>query len=91
MGTPKVLILWRKISERFGFRSVNIDGHDFEAIKQAYSTEHFEQPLAIIASIVKGKYINFAGYKAEGYQKYLPIEFYEQALLDLKRIKNDGI
>lgn len=46
---------WRS----FGWKALEVDGHDLEALKAALQTPHPRQPLAIIAHTVKGKGVSF--------------------------------
>jgi transketolase len=60
---------WRGFSlpamfEAFGWRVIELDGHDFEQIEAAYSsacgTAPDERPVALIARTVKGRGLSFA-------------------------------
>ncbi len=67
----------------FGFKTVEVDGHDIEAIYKALQTEHVGQPLAVIAHTIKGKGISFAENKTEWHDNYLSDELYEKGIKEL--------
>lgn len=72
--------------ESFGFNIINIDGHNFEqilnAFKKAKSTKG--KPTCIIAKTVKGKGIKFMEDKAEWHGKAPSEEQYIEAITGLK-------
>lgn len=63
----------------FGFITVEISGHDFDQIAEAFKTEHVGHPLAIIADTVKGKGVGFAEDKTEWHDNLLTDDLYEKA------------
>ena len=66
----------------FGWDTVTVDGHDVEALVQAFNTKH-TKPLAIIANTVKGKGISFMENNALWHNHSLTQAQYEQALYEL--------
>lgn len=61
----------------FGFKTIEIDGHNIDEIKNAFDISHDGQPLAIIANTIKGKGMPFAENKVEWHDNYLSDELYE--------------
>ena len=45
--------------EAFGWRAIDVDGHDHEQLRQALSTIDETRPTAVIAHTVKGKGVSF--------------------------------
>jgi transketolase len=77
----------------FNFRVITIDGHNYEAIDQAFEEAHNhvgQQPVAIIARTVKGKGISFLEDKEDWHGKPVKEEDLEKALDELGTI-NDTI
>lgn len=72
--------------ESFGFNSIEIDGHDIEAIIHAFEVARQEKgrPTAIIANTIKGKGVSFMEGKAEWHGKAPDEEQYEEAMNELK-------
>lgn len=70
--------------ESFGFAAREIDGHDFDQLREASSTPHATRPTVIIARTSKGKGVSFMEGKMEWH--YLPMSdaHYAQALADLE-------
>ena len=50
--------LWRKFQE-FGYQVYDIDGHNHEAIREAWCAPFDEKPKMIIANTIKGKGVSF--------------------------------
>jgi transketolase len=70
----------------FGFEVIEIDGHDFEAIENAFeqATQNKSgKPVAIIANTVKGKGVSFVEDKEGWHGKALKPEDLEKALKEL--------
>lgn len=67
----------------FGFQTIEIDGHNIEAIHNAFRTAHKGQPLAVIAHTVKGKGVSFAENRVEWHDNYLSDALYEQGMEEL--------
>lgn len=72
--------------EAFGFEVFVIDGHDMEAIAEAFDRADTVKgkPVAVIADTVKGKGIPFAENQAAFHNGTLTKEQYEEALRVLK-------
>ncbi|MGQ0550283.1 MAG: transketolase [Armatimonadota bacterium] len=74
-------------AQAFGWRTVEIDGHDVEAVHRAYaeaaSGSGSGQPLAIIARTVKGKGVSFIENKDGWHGKALKREESERAIAEL--------
>jgi len=69
----------------FGWRVIEIDGHDMEAVVDALDAadEDTGQPVAIVAHTVKGKGVSFAENQASFHNGALTPEQYEQALAEI--------
>ncbi|NMB20361.1 MAG: transketolase [Firmicutes bacterium] len=69
----------------FGWRVLEIDGHDMEAIVDALDAadENTGQPVCIVAHTVKGKGVSFAEHKASFHNGAMTPEQYEQALEEI--------
>ena len=67
----------------FGWETISINGHDVEAILQAYD-KHTDKPLAILAQTVKGKGISFMENNWKFHNAALSKEQYEQAVSELE-------
>ena len=72
----------------FGFNTVAINGHDFDAIEKALkdAKKVKGQPTAIVMSTVKGKGVSFMENNAGWHGKAPNDAEYEQAMGELKAI-----
>ncbi len=72
--------------EAFGFHVICIDGHDFDAIENAFreAAETVGQPTAIVAKTVKGKGVSFMENQCGWHGKAPNDEEYAQAMKDLE-------
>ena len=72
--------------DAFGFRTLAIDGHDFDAIEEAFNTAKATkgQPTVILAKTVKGKGVSFMENNAGWHGKAPNDAEYEQAMTELK-------
>lgn len=72
--------------EKFGFHTINIDGHNFEEIEKALKEAKTikEKPTAIIAKTVKGKGISFMEDNGAWHGKAPNDEQYAIAMKELK-------
>ncbi|MCQ2460843.1 MAG: transketolase [Clostridia bacterium] len=70
----------------FGFNVINIDGHDFDQIDDAFTkAEAFKgAPTAIIAKTVKGKGVSFMENQVGWHGKAPDFDQYNQAMAELK-------
>lgn len=71
-GTEELLRLepLAKKFEAFGFETVEIDGHDFDSLRNAFVSET-DKPKAIIANTIKGKGVSYMEDKYE-YHTIIP-------------------
>ena len=72
--------------EAFGFNVINIDGHNFEQIKNAFSQakQVKDKPTCIIAKTIKGKGVSFMENEVGWHGKAPNEEQYNKAMEDLK-------
>ncbi|MEU3786382.1 transketolase [Streptomyces sp900129855] len=71
--------------ESFGFEVRVIDGHDHQAIKEAYAPSTTGRPVAVIANTVKGKGVSFMEDRVEWHHKVPTDEQVRLALEELTR------
>lgn len=69
--------------EAFGWRAVEIDGHDMRAILEALQPTADRRPTAIVARTVKGQGVSFLAGKEGWHGKPVPKDHLEQALSEL--------
>lgn len=70
----------------FGFYSLEVDGHNTDALLSAFQTSFSEcgqQPIAIIANTIKGKGISFMENQKQWHHSVLTTEQYQNALIEL--------
>ena len=72
--------------EAFGFNTLAIDGHDFDAIEEAFNSAKATKgaPTAIVITSVKGKGVSFMENDAGWHGKAPNDAEYEQAMAELK-------
>ena len=70
--------------ESFGFHVKQIDGHNLEEIKDAFTLRDFSKPNAIIAHTVKGKGVSFMENNINWHHGVLSEKLYESALSEQK-------
>ena len=72
----------------FNFHVINVDAHDFDALKQAFdeAKQTKGQPTAIIAKSVKGKGVSFMENQASWHGAAPNDEQYAQAMADLEKV-----
>lgn len=72
--------------ESFGFKVLNVDGHNFEELIKVFENAKKieDKPVAIIANTVKGKGISFMENKVEWHGKAPSEEEYNIAISELK-------
>ena len=73
----------RKKFQSFGFKTLNIDGHNFKQIERALNSKS-SKPLAIIANTVKGKGVKFMENSILWHYKSLDLENYKKAIKAIK-------
>jgi len=71
--------------ESFGWNVIEIDGHSFDEIAEAFerAMNTFNKPTAIIANTVKGKGISFMENNPQWHSKALSDKEYEVAITEL--------
>ncbi len=67
----------------FGWDSVEVDGHNVEAITAALKTPH-EKPFALIAKTIKGKGVSFMENVAAWHHGIVTQKIYDQAMAELE-------
>jgi transketolase len=74
--------------EAFNFHVINVDAHDFDALKAAFDEAKSTkgQPTAIIAHSVKGKGVSFMENNAGWHGKAPNDEEYAIAMADLEKV-----
>jgi transketolase len=74
--------------EAFNFHVINVDAHDFDALKAAFDEAKATkgQPTAIIAHSVKGKGVSFMENNAGWHGKAPNDEEYAIAMADLEKV-----
>ena len=72
--------------ESFGFHVINIDGHNYEEILNAFNeAKNIKgKPTCIVAKTIKGKGVSFMEDRAEWHGKAPSVEQYAKAMEDLK-------
>jgi len=76
---------WRS----FGWHAVTVDGHDVEAIHQAFSVPHEDgKPKVLVARTVKGKGVPFMENNNEWHHNRLSKAAYDRALQEMGEIVN---
>ena len=71
----------------FGFHVIEVDGHDFDALKAAFdeAKQTKGQPTAIIAKTVKGKGVSFMENQCSWHGTAPNDEQYAQAMEELEK------
>lgn len=74
--------------EAFNFHVINVDAHDFDAIRAAFQEARNTKgtPTCIVAHSVKGKGVSFMENNADWHGKAPNDEEYETAMADLEKI-----
>ena len=72
--------------ESFGFKVINVDGHNIEQLIQAFSIARHQKgmPSIIIANTIKGKGVSFMENEVSWHGRAPSKEQYEQAMDELK-------
>ena len=74
-------------AEAFGWRVIEIDGHDFGQIGQAFGKRGAgDKPLMILAATIKGKGVSFLENKEGWHGKALPADDFKKALTELGKV-----
>ena len=78
----------------FGWRVVEIDGHDIEGIKAAFDAlppADSEQPTVFLCHTIKGKGVSFMENQMRWHAGKVSDEQYAQALNDIQRGKGEKL
>lgn len=67
----------------FGFKTVEIDGHDFDALEEALNIHEDGKPVAVIMKTTKGKGVSFMENNVSWHGAAPNKEQYEQAMAEL--------
>lgn len=70
--------------EAFGWRAVEVDGHDVSALHEAFARPAQGKPLAIVAHTVKGKGFSFSENNNAWHHAIVTAKYYEQGLAELE-------
>lgn len=76
--------------EAAGFRVLEVDGHDFEELDQAFSVTETDKPICILAKTVKGKGISYMENQAGWHGQQIKEEKYRIAMSELGVDTNQG-
>ncbi|MDR1319859.1 MAG: transketolase [Gracilibacteraceae bacterium] len=71
----------------FGWRCLEVDGHDHEALREACRTTDAEKPVCVVAHTVKGKGVSFMENNILWHYRDPQGEFYEQAIQELELVR----
>lgn len=69
--------------ESFGFKTISANGHNTQALFDAFNTVHNKQPLCIIAETIKGKGVSFMENQIKWHNGALNKEQYELAIKEI--------
>ena len=74
--------------EAFNFHVINVDAHDFDALRKAFDEAKATKgmPTAIIAKSIKGKGVSFMENQASWHGTAPNDEQYAQAMADLEKV-----
>lgn len=90
-GFSKDVLLIGNMAERFkafGWQVIEIDGHNVNAIVDAFQLKTSRQPKAIIANTIKGKGVSFMERDNAWHHNRLTKTNYDAAIADLKESGN---
>lgn len=71
-----------------GFHVVEIDGHDFEQLDQAFTLVEERRPICILAKTIKGKGISYMENDPGWHGKMITEEYYEQAIKEMEGVES---
>lgn len=77
--------------DAFGFKTLYVNGHSIEHLYEAFTTEHFGMPLAIIAETIKGYGLPSIENKPESHHIMLNDEDYEFMIKSIEEGKYDRV
>jgi transketolase len=87
-GMGRDVINQGNLAERFrafGWKSIDVDGHDINVLSSVLSAADPEVPTAIVAHTIKGKGVSFMEDRLEWHYKSPNDEQYEAALTELDK------
>ena len=76
-------------AEAFGFKTIEINGHDYDEIEDALDTREAGVPICIIANTIKGKGLSCAENKAGWHHKTPSREQVEQLKEDMAEYRKE--
>src|SRR3989339_63054 len=68
--------------DAFGFKTQSVDGHNVEALYNAFAQKAIGKPNAIVANTVKGKGVSFMEYRKEWHHSRLTPEQFQLAMAE---------
>ncbi|MBR3316637.1 MAG: transketolase [Atopobiaceae bacterium] len=71
----------------FGWRCVDVDGHDIRALLDAFDNKHEGRPFAVVAHTIKGKGISFMEHNPTWHQRRITEAEYEMACAELGEVR----
>jgi len=74
----------RGIAEKLGWSAVDVDGHSYPELLNAFSDDHEGRPRLIIAHTIKGKGVSFMEGKPQWHAKFPDPQQLEQAYKELE-------
>ena len=77
--------------EAFGWRALEVDGHDHGALKEAFASPPDSRPTAVIAHTVKGKGVSFMENNILWHYRDPQGENYQNALRELRAAMPEGL
>jgi len=72
--------------EAIGYKVVEVDGHNMEQLKEAYSVKEQKRPICIIAKTTKGKGVSFMEDKVEWHGQVISKDLCDDALKELEGV-----
>jgi transketolase len=87
-GMGRDVINQANLAERFrafGWKSIDVDGHDIKALRSALSVTDPEAPTAIVAHTIKGKGVSFMEDRLEWHYKSPNDEQFAAGLAELEK------
>ena len=84
-GSSDAILNLNKLSDKwksFNWETIEIDGHNFDQIRDAFSLKS-EKPKLILANTIKGKGFSFSENNNDWHHKILTKNQYDEALNEL--------
>ena len=69
--------------QAFGLKTIEVDGHDMEALVNVFSSKERNQPVAIVANTIKGKGVPFMENSAAWHHGVLNQKKFDKAMEEL--------